>query len=420
MKKIVLTCILNLVIFSNLIAQQNFQPGFVILNSGDTLIGTIDNKYWKKNPVTIDFKNSENKVQAFGVNDIIEFQVEGSIYKRAEIRVETSPVVLKHLEENSELEFDYRTVFLEALFIGPKSLYSYKGEWERDHFFIENDGQYITLIYKKYLRVYNGQKLLTYNREYKKQLEDYLMGCPNITKMLKLNKEFIDFNLRQLFKKYYKCSNTNYSYQKSRNSVELTFGFVAGIASNKANFKGDIGQYKELINADIAPNTTPTIGISLNLLLESNRNRWSIYNELTYSTYSVNTYFKDEVSSTHYFEYYIDLGASYINLNNMIRYSLIAKKGSAFFIETGITNGYALNIKNTELEVKTFNGNVEKSENNLYLSERKYEQGYLLGLGFSIRKIALDLRYNRTNGISYFVNMSSTVDRFSAVLGYSF
>ncbi|MBT33203.1 MAG: hypothetical protein CMO01_26375 [Thalassobius sp.] len=402
-------------------AQQNFQPGYVIQNSGDTLRGEIDNKNWRRNPETITFKTIDNNIKSLGVNDIQEFQVEGNIYKSATVKIETSPVLLKNLEENDDLEFEEKTVFLEAIYVGDKSLYKYRGELEKDHFFIGVNGKYETLIYKKFFRVISGHKHSVYNKEYLKQLREYLGDCSNIDKILKAHEEITSYNMKQIFKKYYKCIDTSDTYESDKKSIELSFGLVAGYTSSKVNLKGDaIAQYKEIVEADIPANGAPTFGISLNLLLEGNRKRWSINNELLYSSYSVETYYKEEFSNTHYYEYFVNLGGSYITMNNMVRYDFVKGNDASIFLELGISNGVALNVENNKTTVKTFSGEVESSESDALTSTRKYEQGILTGIGFKLGKVAFDLRYNKTSGISNISNLPSPVNRFSAILGYSF
>ncbi|UZR96968.1 outer membrane beta-barrel protein [Chondrinema litorale] len=397
MKKLILISVLKLAFFTTIFAQQNFQLGYVIQNSGDTLKGAIDNKLWRRNPETVTFKNSSGTTQTFGVNNIKAFQVDGSIYKSATVKVETSSVDMQTLEDNNELEFDKRSVLLEAIFIGAKSLYMYKGEWERDHFFIEVDGQFETLIFKKYYRYYNGEKRLSYNRQYKKQLIEYLGDCNSIAKSIDFNNNFEAYVLKSVFKKYYKCIDSEPDYQKQKKSLNFTFGLTAGLTLNQLSFKGSSRPYRELVAAEISTQTTPTFGISMDMQLEGNRNRWSIFNELYYTSYSVEI---DEMESLS------QIGISYIKIGNSLRYRLVNSQEASLFIELGITNGFSVS--------------AEDFSSTIFENYRKYEQGILGSIGFQVNKVSFLVRYEKSNGISNYELLASPVNRFSAIFGYSF
>ena len=51
--------------FLQLVAQNNYQPGFVVENNGDTVKGSIDYKRWDRSPTKITFKSvTQSKVYA--------------------------------------------------------------------------------------------------------------------------------------------------------------------------------------------------------------------------------------------------------------------------------------------------------------------------------------------------------------------
>ena len=49
----------GLILTTSLFSQQNFVPGYIIQQGGDTLKGFIDYRNWAKNPAKIKFKKTE-------------------------------------------------------------------------------------------------------------------------------------------------------------------------------------------------------------------------------------------------------------------------------------------------------------------------------------------------------------------------
>src|SRR5258706_15995311 len=66
-------------------AQINFQPGIVVMQSGDTLHGLINHKEWQRNPDIFSFKKSLND-PTIELNDISAryFAVGGESYVQYE------------------------------------------------------------------------------------------------------------------------------------------------------------------------------------------------------------------------------------------------------------------------------------------------------------------------------------------------
>ncbi|MEM1137420.1 MAG: hypothetical protein AAGI07_16390, partial [Bacteroidota bacterium] len=58
-----------------LFAQENYQSGYIIKNNGDTIRGEIDNKYWRKSPDQISFKQAGSTKIAYEPKDIHAFRV---------------------------------------------------------------------------------------------------------------------------------------------------------------------------------------------------------------------------------------------------------------------------------------------------------------------------------------------------------
>lgn len=173
-----LMLLLSLGISSPAKAQKNFIEGFVLYDVGDTLKGFIDYQEWVKNPNTIDFKESENaQVRNYGLLQIYGFGVADTYYQGARVKIETSPVRTNFLSTESDFKFEDRFVFLKAVVLGGKSLYLYKDENAKDHFYIETENGFELLRYK----IHKEGLLMVKNNTFHGQLDWYLGDCANIS-----------------------------------------------------------------------------------------------------------------------------------------------------------------------------------------------------------------------------------------------
>ncbi len=172
-------------------SQQNYLPGYVINTNGDTLKGFIDYRNWDRNPSEINFKSElENGNRAFTPLDIIEFGVHDEIYIGRIIDIETSPEMPKREKPDSELHLRLDTVFLQALYIGEKSLYHYRLNDGKDLFYISQNSDLELLVYKKYLKKLQREEATTIdqighysvlkNNKYRGQLILYFDDYPII------------------------------------------------------------------------------------------------------------------------------------------------------------------------------------------------------------------------------------------------
>ena len=122
----------------SLFSQQNFQPGYIILQNGDSISCEIDNGYWRKNPEKV--KVRQNNIEKdYTIDELRAFEVGNYKYKSAEINIEVSPIEFEKLGIEKEPLFESKKVFLQVLFDGEKQLHYYKSESDREYFYIEKN-----------------------------------------------------------------------------------------------------------------------------------------------------------------------------------------------------------------------------------------------------------------------------------------
>lgn len=418
MKKILpLLLFLSTCSFS-LFSQQNFQPGYIILQNGDSLSSEIDNEYWRKNPIDVNTR-LKNELRTYQLDEVKAFKVGDYYFKSTEVNIEVSPIEFEKLGIEKEPLFESRKVFLQVLYDGKKQLYYCKSDSDREYFYIKQDGRIELLIFKKFLIVKDDRKFVAANRLFVEQLRNYLNDCTAVESQIDDMKEMNLSNMNKLFRSYYaKCAKKSYIYNSKMKNTEIKFGIVSGVSISNIQFKGDL--LERITNSEFTTSTNPTVGLFLDLKFRGNREKWSIYNELLYNSLSSNASFRDEINDMFYFDYDFTVKANYLTLNNLLRYNIVAKDKLKWFLEAGISNGYAVSLEVSEVETEFFRGEETIEFTNPFLSTRNYEQGFIFGTGMSISKISLNFRYEKAAGISRASSTSSPVTSFFFLLGYTF
>jgi hypothetical protein len=409
--------IFNFLLLQNVFSQENFTKGFIISVKGDTIKGFIDYRNWEKNPDKITFKNlnSETK-KTINPIDIQGFGVNNDFYESAIVKLELSSNSTIDLTILKELDMKTDTVFLEAMFRGSKSLYSYKSEQIREQFFIKNQGVFELLIYKRYLKNTDEQTKIAENATYLSQLSMYFQEASNIQSRLR-SVEYTKKSLKSLFANYYSQSQDSSKFQKKTEKAFLEFGVLAGVSIFNINFKGTA--FPELINGNFNTSIKPTVGINLDIVFPRNQKRWSLRNEIMYSSFTTEGNYLDYEYEEKYSTYKTNLDYAYLKLVNMIRYKLLIGKVD-IFINGGISNGLAIKNEKT-LEKKTRLFSFNRVENlDPIKSNANYEQGFLLGLGIKYNKYSFEIRNERGTGMSTAISLVSPTNRLSFLIGYQF
>jgi len=378
--------------FQIISGQNNYLPGYIIKSEGDTLKGYIDYWPWDKNPEKISFKESlQSSIQTFSPQEIKGFNVSNEVYLSALVDVEQSPDNLNTLEENPELIINKETAFLQTLFDGKKPLYFYKNNKEKVQFYIKKGDIYELLVYKRYIE-YSPTKGVAENRSFANQLVLYLADYPQVINKVR----YMTYNKAsfiKLFSEYYGYTGTEIVYKKKRENIKGKFGIVAGVSMSTIKFPSEHTSGLSMNKMNYSLNFTG--GVSFDLLFPRTKGRWSIYNELLYTSFNVES--KEDPLIT--------AGYSYLKLYNMFRYNIPVGK-SLFFMNLGLSNGFKLHSE-------------ENYDHNMKF-DRNHEQGFLLGLGGKYSHYSFEIRYEKSTGPSSSAKIGSPITRCSAILGYSF
>lgn len=278
------------------------------------------------------------------------------------------------------------------------------------------DDEVIELINKKYY-VDAAKTMVNYNQEYKNQLNRLLLNSSVINAQRINSTLFIKSKIKSLIKDYNESIDGKQPvYEHKEEKMSVSFGIIAGGNSTALKFKGSYPEFNQLqfdnsqgINA----------GLKVDLTFPKTRKKWSLYNELLFSNYNFisKDYYSIYLNEKSYDIANYRFKASYLKLVNAFRFKL--PYTIAPFFQFGVANGFALHHSGTKLTQHTFNG-VTTSYVTPFYSYRIYEQSILADVGIDYKKMGVEFRYEKGNGMSGIEDISSKLNYMYILLNYSF
>ena len=405
-----------LVFHSDLTAQKNFQPAQVVNSAGDTLNGEINYQNWKRNPSRIQFRQKESgSTVNYTPTDIKWFTVANEKYTSAIVSVDQRDDHTAALVEDSTINLKTDTAFLLSMVEGTKSLYLYDDAVM--HFYIKEDNDFTLLRYKKFLVVRNNTTFSTTRTDYISQLGNYLDGCTATTVAIAKAK-YEQQALRKAFESYYSCTQAKPVYVFNPIREKSPWGVFAGLSNTKLRFIS--GDNYEIVKTSFKSSLNFTAGAFYDFIIPRTLGKVSINNELGYTSYKATAYHENIRSSNYYAKSSYEIGFSYVKLYNMLRYRYLLGNNNSVFANLGISNGFGFNVTNEAIHsIEVLYYRAHSKEAAIH-EPRKYEQGWVAGLGVKVKQYLGELRLERSNGMSGLQNLSSPVVRTSVLVSYSF
>lgn len=222
MKKI-FVYLLSFVLLQNIFAQKNFSPGYIVLNSGDTLKGDIDYGNKATNPESLLFRSSADP-QKYTVKEVSSFGVDNNlVFVRFKVSYQQTAAELADATETFEGPVTSGDFWLRLLLKGKYSLYELNTV-KRKYFFIENDkGELQELVYR--VRLSNAG-VMEKNEQYKNLLGTYsesLSNYPIIQK--KIDKSsYKDDDLKEIMSLINGSSNSFKETNQTKALLDLSAG----------------------------------------------------------------------------------------------------------------------------------------------------------------------------------------------------
>ena len=413
----IIALVLALCATSTAFAQEDFLPGYVVRNNGDTLRGLVDYRNWKANPRLVDFKtNATSSNQRFSPLDLKGFRVSDEYYESAIVKTEISPGSISKLDYTAGLQFQTDTVFLQSMIIGPKSLYFFENRAGNEQFYIKKEADFELLLYKMYLKIQDGKDVVARNNNYLGQLSLYLDNCPNIQpKISKL--EYRKKSMEDLFHAYYDCTKSNIQFQKKTENVQLEPGVLLGASLTSLQFRSD--EFDYLVNAGYNPSLNVTGGMFLNIVLPRNLKKWSVFTELLAVSYSVNGKYFAYTNENSYSTIYTKFAQKKIKANALARFNY-SKNKTVIFYNAGISFSLLSTLENTRHSEITFYNSYREVTDRAINGTRAGGMEFIFGGGIKFKKLSFEVRYERGAGISALRNLGSPINRGYFLAGYWF
>jgi hypothetical protein len=290
MKSPLILSLLLIVSFFKSFSQDVSVEGLIVLQSGDTIKGRINDLEWFKTPESIQFrKNGELNFQTFSPKEIKAFatarpvsyevhafKYDGDMLGKTSVSytskgdVPTTRLPLKWIED---------TTFVEVIAKGKLSLYNYADADGRSHFLIQEDEKPLEeLIYRKYASHLKGVAIIATSNEYKQQLTNLAGDCPSAKNRLQ-NCSYDESRLKKMIELLNSCKGSNLVVNKSfkPNHKKSDFGLL---------FQPQLTQAKSQLAVLSFDKPSYQGGITYEIYSKKRPNRQSFYSELKYMTVS--------------------------------------------------------------------------------------------------------------------------------------
>ncbi|WP_299336075.1 outer membrane beta-barrel protein [uncultured Psychroserpens sp.] len=407
------TITLFLFLFSfTLFAQIKYEKGYVIDNTGKKIDCYIRNLDWSNNPLEVQYRLEENsETITADITSVSSFMIGNSIkYVKATVQVDQSSSKASKLSNRPEPNFKSETVFIRELVSGDAKLYAYKSNKFKRFFYQLDGGKIEPLIYKKY---YVSNNSVATNESYRKTLFD-TMKCRGIDSNTLREIDYNQDDLVGFFSDYNICiSGENLVLQEEPLKGKFNIRVKAGLSVNQLNVEFDEGAIRQdRQSAQFPQEIGPRFGLELESLLPFNKNKWGVFLEPTFMSYSSSVDIRVENDVT-VFEDTATIDYKVIEIPFGLRHYMYLSDKSKIFINAALVLTVDLTdeIDYADDSVATDNDPDIKSSSNL-----------LFGLGYEFNdRFSIEARtYTNRDILSSFVTYNGEFSSYGVVLGYRF
>lgn len=397
-----------LLIFNKNIAQNSFQKGYYIDENNLKQEGFVYNLDWMYNPSSIAFKNdSLSETREVGIDNIKEFAINGVCkYVKFEGLIDQSSSELANLDVKRNPLWRQSKVLLKVLLESDASLYYYSNN-AMQRFFYKVAAKNIPLqqlVFKEYYK--NGDRNSpTFNYEFRQQLLTNLMcsdGASLLASKLKYNKkDLVDF-----FTLYNDCKASkqiSYVYSKEKAVKWNFYGLLSASLVNFETKQGENGVGNQWQKNKFNSSIFYRVGAEVELILPINNNKWALFLQPTYQTFSSKNTKKGIYGPLNY-----SVSYQALQLPLDIRYYLFINSSSKLFANLGIGLNFDLGS-----DLVVGNDNSFKFWGSV--------SSFNVGLGYMYNdKLGAELRYTNSTDLVNAMSFQSSVSDIGMVFKYKF
>lgn len=389
----------------NSIAQIKFEKGYIIKNNGEKVECLIKNEDWLYTPNKFKYKIDKNSKEIEGnLFSIKEFCVKDK-FKYVKFKVKIDKFNSKKLSNTREFNFESKKLFLQVLIQSKVSLYVYNTSSSTKYFYKKENSPVEQLQYKQYL---NSKNSIVTNKNYLTQLRLNL-ACKKIEQK-KVN--YKKLSLVKYITEYNNCKGNEIIEDYSKKKSRKAFLIKGKIGVN--NSKSKIFQTPGFNNNQTFFDTKTNInfGVEFEFILPFNKNKWSIFFEPNYRTFSGQKKLIDSYDKSRPGIIYKDTELEYnsIEINLGLRHYFYFNKKNSLFINSAIVSDLPVYSSVFAENKRDANFKIEKTEINL-----------MFGIGIFLNsKITLEARYFTNRDIlATYSGWDSEFNSFSFLIGYS-
>lgn len=394
-------------------AQVTYEEGYIIDNNGNKTEVLILNKGWRFNPKDFTYKTGrDGQPTTAGIKELQEVGIgDDLVFRKYRAKIDRSSGEVKRMGTNREPVFSDEDVFLKLLVSGEADLYEYKEGDVQRYFYSLKDVAVKPLVYKTFLE--DGK--VAANNTFRQQLYENIR-CGEVTAQ---DLRVVDYNRRELveyFEAYNTCLGADYTvYRGNESSGAFNFYLKGGV--DLASMEITKGMYAKGTEVDLG--LLPRLGVEFEYVLPFNRNKWGLFAEGFYQSYSI----EEEPFSNPPYDVtgiLLSMDMQYVSAAAGVRHYFFLGENSRLFVNAAFAFDIPLA---THLFLDRGERYALSPELNV-LTTGAYALG---GVGFNYgNRLSAELRYNfpRTTRGSravptyYDVEWESTVSSFSLILGY--
>ena len=393
------------VFFSTLtFSQSNFIKGSITTNNNQVIEGLINYQDWRKTPEIIEFKKGD-VIRNISPKDILEFEVEGDKFVSKLVTLDVTEQRLQKMNNSTQVKFEDRQIFLNVLVLGKLSLYEFSGI--KNHFFYKKNDEVKELTYRRYFAD-NNVELIT-NKIYIGQLNVLFDDCNNLN--ISNGLEYKRKQLTEIFSMYNSCGSEpeqmsyKKEYAKKVNSFYISVGYYLSnfnLESNRIIYEGFEG----------GSLSTPSFGVAYEIGISKGLQKWSLFNELAYKTYSETYKNKSVLTSSVIYDSFV-LKLSTISLSTLVRYKIYKEDKKIIpFINIGF--GYNYIISDDSFISETLLFQIRE----LPVELRSGYFDFNAGFGLMYDDFLIELRYNITDKFLTNSNIDNSISNIGLLASY--
>lgn len=410
----------------NTAAAQDFRPATITRLSGSTERGSIRYGYWGigNTPQAVKFLNAGGETQTLEVKDLTAFEVtrkDGKTekYVRKEAWINRSPDELRDLEFSPTLKMVRDTVFMLSILESQALQFLSYGEGKRQLHFLQMD-TLTALVFKRYLVNDGGADKMRVYARYQSQLLSLMADRPDLRAQI-LQLPYKEKSILALLESYLSSKQFPVEYKYAREKTKPTKYILGGLTAASIDFSSVPSFTHKLQRLNPSHRSImPSLGAGFAYPVPRTNGKFNLVAELGARAYQWKKTERVDITSQAYDINSYKLRFAHARLTTLFKWKVTNSKNTVS-LSLGMTNGLLFYSDAKEKSARFNNGVQSGGQLSYVLFEyKKHEIGWLTGMGYQRRRWGVDLRFDRSSGISPYLGLGAAINTVSLLTLYYF